>query len=378
MLAVVERLGSLQFDPLAYPGARNHELVLHARIKDQDRAHLDALLYATQGGRKLVELYNKSLNILPAHELPYFRAAWDRASKRHDRGILKTSAKTAQQIVARVRKEGPLATAAFKNHAATIAWHWAPTREGRAVLEALFETGVLGLARREGNKRVFDLVERLFPEALLARRVTPEEAMRHRLLSRFRGVGLMGAVASPELVGSVGPVSARKKIVAALTEEKILLPVQVEGMRHPRYLLAEEAPLLTLTARAPRPPASEVTFLAPLDPLMWDRAMVRAVFGFDYTWEVYTPEARRVHGYYVLPILFGDRMVGRIEPRLDRKVGTLQIVGIGFEAGFDPLHEPGFPAALARALEAYTAFVGAARVRWARTKIARAVAKSIT
>ena len=96
-----------------------------------------------------------------------------------------------------------------------------------------------------------------------------------------------------------------------------------------------------------------VAFLAPLDPFVWDRDFLRALYGFDYVWEVYVPAAKRRWGYYVLPILFGDRLVGRIEPRIDRRAGVLRVLDLWWEAGFDPLAEPGFVEAFDDALEAH-------------------------
>jgi len=124
-------------------------------------------------------------------------------------------------------------------------------------------------------------------------------------------------------------------------------------------------------------PPPTVTFLAPLDPLAWDRRMLRELWGFDYLWEVYVPEAKRRWGYYVLPLLFGDRFVGRIEPRIDRKTKTLAIIGIWFEPGFSPMEEPRFLAALGQAIEAYRSFVGATKVVWPRTRPARDIAGAL-
>jgi uncharacterized protein YcaQ len=121
-----------------------------------------------------------------------------------------------------------------------------------------------------------------------------------------------------------------------------------------------------------------VSFLAPLDPLIWDRrGLLRGLFGFDYLWEVYVPEAKRRWGYYVLPILFGDRFVGRIEPRLDRKTKALNILGIWFEPTFAPMESPGFIEALRDAIEAYRSFVGAEKVAWPRTRAAREIAGAL-
>jgi uncharacterized protein len=377
VLAVVEQLGSLQFDPLEVPGARNHDLVLHARIQGYARPLCDDLLYAPPGERRLFEAYNKSLNILPVHELPYYRLAWERAAARNDGKILRERAAATKAILARIRRQGPVSTADVSREMGELVdWRWGPTTEGRALLEALIATGRLSLARREGNRRFYDLTERLFPASILERRVTREEAMRHRLLSRHRGVGLLGAGASSEVTIGLGSTAERARILAGLVEDGTLIAAEVEGVRGIRYVIAAELPLLEAAARADAPRAPSVTFLAPLDPLMWDRRLVEALFGFAYKWEVYVPEAKRRHGYYVLPILYGDRLVGRIEPRMDRERKSLGIVGIAFEAGFAALEEPGFAGALGQALRAYQELVGAERVVWPRSRIGQALKRA--
>jgi len=115
------------------------------------------------------------------------------------------------------------------------------------------------------------------------------------------------------------------------------------------------------------PAAPAVTFLAPLDQFVWDRDFLRSLFGFDYVWEVYVPEAKRRWGYYVLPILFGDRLVGRIEPRIDRATGTVRILGCWWEADFDPRSADGFVETMRDALAAYLRFGGATRLAWEST-----------
>ena len=128
----------------------------------------------------------------------------------------------------------------------TVRWNWGvPTTEGRVLLEALFETGRIAIARREGNRRFYDLTERLFPAAVLARRVSREEAMRHRLLSRYRGVGLMGARASSELTYMRIALcrGSGARILAGLVDDGTLIAAEVEGVRGLRYLLADELPI---------------------------------------------------------------------------------------------------------------------------------------
>lgn len=367
VLAVVARIGSLQFDPLEVPGARNHDLVLFARIAGYARAHCDRLLYATPEKRRLFEGYNKSLNILPTSELPYFRSAWTNAAARHGAGVLARHPEVARAILARLSSEGPLSSSAFAEHDAKIVWGWGKSSAGQAVLMALFEAGEIAIAKRDGNRRYYDLVARVFPKALLAKRVSAAESMRHRLLSRFRGVGLMGTVAGAELVLATGTAQERAHIVASLVEERVLTPVEIDGVKGTRYALTEELPMLHATA-TPAPAsatlAHEVTFVAPLDPFVWDRRLLTSLFDFDYRWEVYVPAAKRTHGYYVLPLLFGDRLVGRIEPRLVRATGVLEILLLSFVPAFAPREEPGFVDALLRTVEAYRVFVGATRVKW--------------
>ncbi|HEX2142455.1 MAG TPA: crosslink repair DNA glycosylase YcaQ family protein, partial [Candidatus Limnocylindria bacterium] len=165
VLRVVDRLGILQFDPLEVPGARNHDLVLHARIAGYDRSWLDRWLYGPD--RRFIEVYNKSLNILPIGELPHYRLAWERADQHYRDRILRDQAQVAEAIVEQIRADGPLSTAAFRQHNHAIDWWWAPTSAARAVMEALFVTGRLGISRREGNRRYYDLIERLVPAELL-------------------------------------------------------------------------------------------------------------------------------------------------------------------------------------------------------------------
>ena len=377
VLDVVERLGLLQFDPLEVPGARNHDLTLHARIGGYRREWCDRWLYGPD--RRLIELYNKSLNILPMHELPHYRIAWQRfAAASEEDGLLTQQADVAAAILARLEADGPLSTAAFAEHGHAVDWWWAPTRASRAVMEALFVTGRIGISRREGNRRHYDLIERLVPADLLSLAESEEDAMTHRLLSRYRAVGLTTSIGTQtEVMYSAGSQAERVRRTERLVDEGRLIPVDVDGLKRGRYIVAEDAHLLAETRDASAMPSPSVSFLAPLDPLVWDRRMLRELFGFDYLWEVYVPEKRRRWGYYVLPLLFGDRFVGRIEPRLDRKRGTLAIVGIWFEPDFSPLDASGFIEALRDAIEAYRAFVGATKVRWPRTRMGRTLGAAL-
>lgn len=366
VLAVMDRLGILQFDPLEVPGARNHDLVLHARIAGYRREWCEKWLYGHD--RRLFEIYNKSLNIVPIHELPHFSYSWQRYVERYSAGVLRDHADVVEDILRTLAASGPLSTADFAHYSHSVDWWWAPTRASRAVLEALFVIGRVGIARREGNRRFYDVIERLVPADILARREPEEVAQRHRLLSRYRAVGLTAPWANAEVILGTGKADERRRRTAELVDDGELVPVEIEGLKGTRYALVGDEPLLMRatggkTAEATKSPG--VAFIAPLDPLMWDRRLVRDVFGFDYIWEVYVPEPKRKWGYYVLPILFGDQLVGRFEPRLDRQSRTLRILGIWWQDGFAPRRADGFVPAMREALVAYLGFVGAAKLEWA-------------
>lgn len=378
VLRVIDRLGSLQFDPLEVPGARNHDVVLHNRVKGYRREWCERWLYGKD--RRLIELYNKSLNILPAAELPFYRLAWSRGAGNYTE-FLAQHGELANRIRDHIRETGPVSTASFRDVPDRIQWWWdnsiaTSTKAARAVMEALFVVGELGISRREGNRRYYDLIERLVPAEMLDRHAPEADQLRHRLLSRHRGVGLMGVGGAGELVMGTGKAPERARTTAALVEEGALIPAAVEGFHEVRHVLADELPILEATAE-PEMAAPSVSFVAPLDQLMWDRRLVKGIFGFDYIWEVYVPAPKRRHGYYVLPILFGDRLVGRVEPRYERASRTLRIAGIWFEDGFGPMEDPHFVPALADALDAYRTFVGATSVTWPRTRPGRDLAGAL-
>jgi uncharacterized protein len=362
VLEVFNRLGSIQFDPLSVAG-RNHDLVLHARVADYDPAWCD-LLYER---REVFEAYNKGLSLVPTSEFPWFRASLSRDSPR----VLAENPEVAEHVLEQIRADGPLSALDFeRKRGSEIDWFGAPTNIVRAVLEAYSVTGVLGLARRDGNRRYYDLLERLLPRELLAGNVPLREQLRHKLLSRYRAHGLLGVGGGGDIFGGLGPAKphpnrpghpGRTALREELVEEGELVPVEVEGVRGKRFVLRDE---LELLAAPPEPPAS-VAFLPPFDPLIWDRALLGSLFDFDYVWELFFPESKRRWGWYVLPIVFRDRFIGRIEPRIDRTARRVEVLGLWWEDGFAPRRADGFVDAIRTALRAYLGFVGASRLEWA-------------
>ncbi len=360
MLEVFRRLGSIQFDPLAVAG-RTHDLVLHARVAGYDPAWCD-LLYER---REIFEAYNKGLSFVRASEFPWFRGTLSRNAPR----LIADNAEVAERVLERIRAEGPLSALDFeRQRGATTDWFGVPTNTVRAVLEACTVTGVLGLARRDGNRRYYDLLERLLPADLLAHDIPLNEQLRHKLLSRYRAHGLLGvggdtfsgigpAKPDPRWPGYPGRTALREELV----DDGELVPVEVEEVRGKRFVLREEVGLLE---DPPEPPPS-VAFLPPFDPVVWDRGLLGSLFGFDYVWELFLPPAKRRWGWYVLPMLFGDRLVGRFEPRIDRAGGQVQVLDLWWEDGFAPRRTEGFVDAMRDALRAYLHFAGVTRLEWA-------------
>jgi uncharacterized protein len=357
VLEVIRKLGSIQFDPIAVAG-RNHDLMLHARVAGYEPAWCDVLYER----REIFEATNKALSFVPASEFPWFRHAWGRKGPEFHVAALADNAAVAERVLARIRADGPLCSADFEREAgATKDWFGLPENAVRSVLEAYTVTGVIGLARRDGTTRYYDLVDRLLPAELLAQDVPEREQVRHKLLSRYRAHGLLGFGGAGGTFARIAAPPERNELRKELVELGALVPVEVEGLRGKRLVLAEEIELL----EAPPEPPPSVAFIAPFDSLLWDTALLAGLFGFDFVWEGFFPPGKRRWGYYVLPIVFGDRFVGRIEPRIERDPARVEVLGLWWEDGFAPRRANGFVDAMDEALRAYLRFAGADGLEWA-------------
>jgi uncharacterized protein len=362
VLEVLRRLGSIQFDPIPVAG-RSHDLFLHARVAGYEPAWCD-LLYER---RQIFEAYNKGLSFILASELPWFRA---RLSQRWTQ-VLEENAEVAERVLEQIRANGPMSTLDFeRTQGPETDWFGVPMNTVRAVLEAYTLTGAIGLAYRDGNRRYYDLLERLVPAHVLARDIPLEEQFRHRLLSRYRAHGLLAVGGGGDIFSGLGPAKpdprfpgyrGRTALRDDLIAEGALVPVDVEGVRGKRFVLADEVGQLE---HPPEPPPS-VAFLSPFDALVWDRPLLGSLFGFDYVWELFIPPEKRRWGWYVLPMLFRDRLVGRIEPRIDRERGQVEVLDLWWEDDFAPRRAEGFVDAMRDALRAYLRFAGATRLEWA-------------
>jgi uncharacterized protein YcaQ len=346
VLEVLRRLGSIQFDPIAVAG-RNHDLVLHARVAGYEPAWCDEL-YAR---RAIFEATNKAMSFVPTSEFPWFRHVMGRKGPRFHNAALADNAEVAERVLERIRAEGPLSLQDFERQpGATKNWFGMPENAVRSVLEGWTVAGEIGLARREGNVRYYDVLERLLPADVLAVDIPEREQQLHKMVSRHRAHGLLGAGGAGGTFARIANGDVRRELHKELVAKGALVPVDVEGVRGKRFVVADELELLEAPPEAP----PTVALLAPFDSFLWDTKLLEMLFDFRFVWEGFFKPEKRRFGYYVLPILFGDRLVGRIEPRIEN--GDVRVLGLWWEDGFDPKRAKGFAGAMDDALEAYRTF----------------------
>mgnify|MGYP000324206301 FL=1 len=280
VLDTVRRLGFLQIDPISTV-APPQQLVLWSRLGQYDVGKLDRLLWEERA------LFEWNAYIWPIESLPLVQALMRRrrrsrryAHERRGAELLKANARFTRFVLAELERSGPMPSREIEGDAKRD-WPshgWYGDRNVTLLLEILHAYGVVAVAGRQGKQRLWDLAERWYPEV---ERVPEREADRELAEQRFRALGVRltprGWEAHPDVAGT--PVPDR------------------------------------------------VTFLSPFDRLIHDRDRAEALFDFRYRLEMYVPPAKREYGYYVLPILVGDRLVGRIEPRLDRRSGSLEVLG---------------------------------------------------
>jgi uncharacterized protein YcaQ len=358
VMAVFERLGCIQFDPLNVVG-RNPDLVLQTRVADYRPEMLQELAYAE---RELYDYWDKMMSLVPMRDWPRLELLRSRWRERHAARWEK-HAEHIETILAVIRERGPMASLDFDaQHDVDwkIDWRWGQMRAAKALLEMLGDTGDLMVSHREGARRYYDLAERVLPAEIAARPLlTAEEAyLRWRVARRCRGIGLVGPGMGGEAWGFVAKAPQRNEAIKALMEAGEMVPVQIEGDRRTYHMLARDLPYLEQARDAVLTP--QAAFIAPLDNLLWSRNLIERVFGFRYVWEVYKPADQRQYGYYVLPVLYGDRFVARFDPKLDGQEGTLAILSWHWEQG-EALTEE-LAGALRQAMAHFLPYVGAERV----------------
>ena len=363
-LAAIHAVENLQLDPLVIL-ARSHDLMLHSRVIGYQPALFDEVAYTDRacfdsGGW---------LAVRPMDELPYWRTIMRRAAT--DGSFADTVAAHAEEIevVRRALAERPTVSARDfdASHGKTVA-SYRGSKATSVALHYLWRTGEAMTHHREGFERIYAATESIAPAHLLA--CAAEDATDRFIALKgvaFAGIGRIGP-----LTYELGrPVTRAEELDLEheLTDLGAIVPVEVEGWRGRQFVLGADVPVLrdvvadvTPLAWAPIETSTveEVTFLSPLDPVS-ARGRARALFGFDYVWEIYKRPADMKFGRYTMPILWGDQLVGRMDARMDRKANALVVNGLWLE---DPAtaKDAAFRAALRAGMRRLTMFLHAARV----------------
>lgn len=323
---VIDRLGLLQIDSVNVL-ARAHYLPLFSRLGNYDSAHLDTMAWGSRGRRGLFEFWAHEASLLPMDSHPLLRWRMARALDGSSKGTLQKFRRDKAAYIEDVRRQvearGPLAASDLADGGPKRGpwWGW---NDGKLALEWLFFAGIVTTATRRGAfERVYDLSERVLPAEIQALPTPPAEAAQRELLRL--SARALGVATEFELRDYFRlPVADTKARLTELVEAGDLLPVTVEGWSRPAYL--------DPAARLPRRIEARA-LLAPFDPLIWERDRTERIFNFFYRIEIYTPVAKRKHGYYVLPFLLGDRLVGRIDLKSDRPNSKLLVPAAHLEAG---------------------------------------------
>lgn len=328
VLQVIRRMGVLQIDTI-HVVARSPYLVLWSRLGSYEPRWLDQLLAET----RLFEYWSHAACFIPIEDYPLYRR-WMLEGKRGWNNALEWLAnhqELVDRVLARIHSEGPLRSADFKGVKSPGGWwNW---KEEKIALEHLLSAGDLMVRARKNFQRVYDLRERVLPDWDDAQTPPLKEIRRHFIL---RGVACLG-IARGNWVSDYYRISKNgiAKELNTLVEEGALLTEKVEGWDDPVYIHPERAGLLSQALAGQLHP-SYTTLLSPFDPLVWDRKRTHELFNFDYSIECYLPAAKRRYGYFSLPILHKDALVGRLDAKAIRKDEIFEVRNLVLEPGVEP------------------------------------------
>ena len=363
----VRQAGCIQYDPVDVCG-KNAELTLQSRVKGFRKKMLDDLLYRD---RLLVDYPDKELSIWPSEDWPFF-SGYREKSRAHG-SCFAGIPELEQEAVAYIRKNGPVSSDTLPVEG-RIFWHssmhWSgnwdkKSQAARSVLEQLYTDGELIIHHKKGSRKYYDLAEKYIPASVLHAENPCGDAEAFaswRVLRRIGAVALLWDKNSTAFLGIDLNAERRKRILADLTEAGQVSSVMVEGIKTPFYYRSEDDALMRAILEGQADLKPRMSFMAPLDPLFWDKTLILALWDYRYSWEIYTPAVKRKYGYYTLPILFGDRFTGRIEAVADRKKKILCVKGLWWEP--DVRQTKKLNTALERTLRNFAAFNDCREIEW--------------
>ncbi len=343
-------LGSIQLDPLPIMG-RNHDLVIQSRV---DGVHPGETLDCIHRERLGFEYWDKALCAITIESFPWFRALMNKGGSRcWDDQLGHVYSDTVRIVYEAVRAHGPLSSVELKGLGIAqkdgkARGGWKTAKEANACLELLWNQGLISVSHRYNHRRYFDLTERVIPKDHLASNPpTREKFLEYLLLWRVRTVGLLPARGASDVWASLSGARAKGLPKRLLASDRLSL-INVAGIDMPFYAPVDAQEKVALAEKIALD--KDARFLAPLDPLLWARSAAAKLWEFDYVWEVYKPVAKRRFGYYVLPVLAGDRFVARFDGRYRREEKTLHVLSYHQEVGGVPLSDPAIHAGFQRFL----------------------------
>ena len=334
LVAAVRRAGCIQLDSISTV-ERSHRIALGARIGAYPERDVSRLL---RTGR-IFEYWAHEACLLPVEDYPMHRWRMAQYADTHPwhGNVLAREPDLTGRVLGEIRERGPLASRDFEGKGSGTMWNWKPAK---VVLEALHSAGRLAIAGRDSFQRLYDLPERVLPASVLDGRIPSEdEFVRWATLRGVEARGALTEAAVAEMWRLRGGAARVRPFADALVAEGRLVRVEVEDGKAPVLLPAEPA------TDGSGPPA---LLLSPFDNLLWDRTFLERVFAFRHVVEVYKREHERVYGYYVLPLLRRDRLVGRADVKHDRGEGVLRVRAFHREPGVRGRLDDALEAALAR------------------------------
>lgn len=359
----IGRLGLIQMDPVRIV-ERSHELALYNRIAGYRPEHLGRAVET----RRVFEYLCTNRALLPMAEYPYFAPRMAARAELHaDR--LRELDSAVETVLSAISREGPLPARRIGNGTKVSGWWDAAgslaTKATTHALHLLWESGRVTACGRGNGEILFDLTERAVPEPLLeeARRMTEPEAAEHLIRKYYRAYRLFD---ESHIFFGCSRYSAafRRAIIRRDTARGILVPVEVTGEKRRYYCLSEDTESLASAGRGTRE-RPRLRILSPLDNLLWRRERLEDLFGFSYTWEIYTPAHKRAFGPYTMPVLYGAAVPARIDLSHRRAERILSVERLYWEPEIPEPVKNEVSEALGRELSRLARFLGAAEVRFA-------------
>ncbi|QAR46850.1 winged helix-turn-helix domain-containing protein [Kosakonia cowanii] len=358
ILSTIRRMSLLQIDTINIV-ARSPYLVLFSRLGAFEPRWLDDAL---RNG-ELMEYWAHEACFLPREDFALVRhrmLAPDKMGWKYRQAWMQEHAAEIEQLIAHIEEHGPVRSADFEHPRKGTSgwWEWKPHKRH---LEGLFTAGKVMVIERRNFQRVYDLTQRVMPQWDDVRDLLSQEQAEAIMLEKSaRSLGLFRAQWLADYYRLRRPALAQA--LAQMQEAQTILPVNVEGLG-PAWLHASLLPLLE-QAQADKLTATHSAVLSPFDPVVWDRKRAEQLFGFSYRLECYTPAPKRQYGYFVLPLLHRGQLVGRMDAKMHRKTGVLEVIALFLEEGVSPSLQ--LEKGLQRAITAFARWQGAQRITFSR------------